>query len=275
MRELNELVAEKDMEFLRQKMKFNDKDLIKKQNELVLKSTQVFSKYDIEINIAKSKIRELEGIKHMNIRILQDIFTEKRDLEKENKEMEAKLEKQPGTLGDAKFQEEMVIREIEKHTELKSKITADRECTEIMLDTLRDEEGKAKDMLDTKVRLENELKLNHEDLEKMNAAVVTNTNELIRLKDLDDFLTSKKERLTKEVGDLQSENEDYSTRNEQLESENAQLEAKIKFVKQKIDVNNLLKEINIDDLMLAAQNNRKVNQQLLTLVNTQENIFNS
>lgn len=275
MRELNEKVASLDMELLRQKTKLNDKDLIKKQNELVLKSTQEFSKYEIEINIAKSKIKELEGIRHMNIRILQDIYAEKRDLEKENKDMEAKLEKKPESLGDAKFHEEMAIKEREKQEELQSKLRADKEYTEILLNTLRDEEGKAKDMLDNKVRLENELKLNHEDLDKFKGTNSKNSDELIRLRDLRDELMSKKARLTGEVGTLSQENTDYINRNGQLEVENEELEKKIKMVKQKIDVNSLLKEINMDDLMLAAKNNRKVNQQLMTMINTQENIFNA
>lgn len=274
MRELNEEVARLDLELLRQRMKLDDKDLIKKQNEEVLKSTQEFSRYEIEINIAKSKIKELEGVKHMNIRILQDIYAEKRDLENENKKMEAKLEKKPDSLGDAKFQEEMAIKEREKLEEFQSKLKADKEYTEILLNSLRDEEGKAKDMLDTKVRLENELKLDHEDLDRFKGTVNKNTQELIRLEDLRDILSSKKIRLTDEVTTLTQENEDYIDRNAQLEAENAELEMKIKMVKQKIDVNSLLKEINMDDLMLAAKNNRKVNQQLISMINTQENIFN-
>ena len=274
MRELNEKVAQLDLELLRQKMKLDDKDLIKKQNELMLKSTQDFSRLDIEINISKSKIKELEGVKHMNIRILQDIYADKRDLEKENKRMEEKLEKKPETLGDAKFQEEMAIKEKEKQEELQSKLKADKEYTEILLNTLRDEEGKAKDMLDNKVRLENELKIDHEDLDKFKGTVARNSEELIRLRDLRDILTSKKARLDKEVTHLSTENEDYINKNGQLEAENEELEKKIKMVKQKIDVNSLLKEVNMDDLMIAAKNNKKVNQQLLSMINIQDTIFN-
>ena len=272
MRELNEHVARLDLELLQQKMKLEDKDLIKKQNEEVLKKGQDFSKLDIEINIAKSRIKELEGVKNMNMRILQDIYAEKRDLEKENQEMEEKLEKKPESAGDAKFLEEMKIKENEKQAELQSKITADREFTENLLNTLKDEEGKAKDMLDEKVRLENELKLNNEDLEKYMDTHKNNEDEKIRLKNLEDVLSSKKERLTKEVADFDTENNDYKAKNEELEAENAELERKIKIMIQKIDVNNLLKEVNVDDLVLATKNNKQVNALLMSMINKWQNV---
>jgi len=268
MRELNEEVAKHNMILLQQKMKLEDKDLIKKQNEEVLKKSQEFSKLDIEINIAKSRIKELEGVKHMNIRILQDIYTEIRDLEKDEKQMLAKLEKKPESVGDAKFQEEMVVKEKERENELQSQIKADREYTEHLLETLRDEEGKAKDMLDNKVRLENELKLNNEDLMKQNKMVDDNNKERIRLQDLEDTLTSQKLRLTKETEELKVENDDYIAKNNELEAENAQLEAKIRIIKQKIDVNTLLKEVNIEDFILAAKNN----QMMMTMVKRWESM---
>lgn len=268
MRELNEEIAKHNLLLLQQKMKLEDKDLIKKQNEEVLRRTQEFSKIDIELNIAKSRIKELEGVKHMNIRILQDIYTEIRDLEKDEHEMAEKLEKKPDAVGDAKFREEMEVREKERTNELQSQIKADREHTEDLLETLKDEEGKAKDMLDEKVRLENELKLNNEDLEKQIKLVHDNDGNIIALLNRKDILESQKERLTKEVGDMTLENTDYQAKNDELEAENAQLEEKIRIIKQKIDVNTLLKEVNIEDFIIAAKNN----QTMMALIKRLESI---
>lgn len=269
MRELNEEVARQNMFHLKQKMKLEDKDLIKKQNEEVLKKAQVFSRIEIELNIAKSRIKELEGVKHMNIRILQDIYTEIRDLEKDKLEMDEKLAKErPDTVADSKFKEEMEIKEKERGNELSSQIKADREYTEVLLKTLQDEEGKAKDMLDEKVRLENELKLNNEDLEKQNKVVDKNDDERIELLNRKDVLESLKGRLTIEVEELNTENIDYQTKNDELEAENAQVEAKINMIKQKIDVNTLLKEINVEDFVIAAKNN----QNMMALVKRWESI---
>jgi hypothetical protein len=272
MREMTELIERKDLEQYNQKNKLEDKDLIKKENEKLLTEAQKFNRLEIEINIAKSRIKELEGIKHMNMRILQDIYSEIRDLEEENAQMEKKLE--PDAMDDAKFLEVLDTREKEKIVELNSQIKADSAYVEHILNTLKDEEGKAKDMLDEKVRLENELKLNQEDLDKFKDKAANNEIELIRLKNLRDHLMSKKDRLSSEVENMDKENEDYIKQNTELEGENAVLEGKIRSVIQRIDVNNLLKEINIDDLMLATKNNQSVNQLLMNMLNKWEQVNN-
>lgn len=270
LRDFTNEIENKNLELYNQKLKLEDKDLIKKQNEEMLKHIQHYNRLEIEINIAKSRIRELEGVKLMNIRILQDIYAEIRDLEEENAVMAKKLE--PDAMDDAKFLEVLAGKEKEKLVELGSKIKADSAYVEHILDTLKDEEGKAKDMLDEKVRLENELKLNHEDLDKYKTTVKNNDDELIRLQNLEDMQVSRRTRLTKEVGDLKNENEDYIKKNAELEAENELLEKKIDHVIRRIDVNNLLKGINVNDLMLATKNNRSVNQLLMGMINKWEQV---
>ena len=247
-----------------------DPDLIKKQNEQVLEATQKFNKIEIEVNIAKSQIRELEGIKKMNMRILQDIYAEIRDLEADNERMEKILE--PDAMDDAKFLELLAEKEREKKVELQSKIKADSIYVEHILATMKDEEGKAKDMLDEKVRLENEMKLNQEDLDRLERTVHENDDAIIENQSLYDLLIGKKARLEKEVEDMKIENDDYIKKNGELEEENAVLESKIKMVLKKIDVNNLLKEVNVDDLAAAAKKNQIVNGVLMTLINKWEQV---
>jgi hypothetical protein len=105
--ELTEILASKDMELHNQIVKYEDPDLIKKQNETLLEATQKFNKIDIEVNIAKSQIRELEGIKKMNVRMLQDLYADIRDLEEDNRIMDLKME--PDAMDDAKFLEFLLL----------------------------------------------------------------------------------------------------------------------------------------------------------------------
>ncbi|CAI2365613.1 unnamed protein product [Moneuplotes crassus] len=268
--DLSDQIAKKDLELYKQKMKLEDKDLIKKQNEQVLETTQKYNKIEIEINIARSQIKELEGIKKMNIRILQDLYAEIRDLEDENEQMEAIIE--PDAMDDIKFLEVLADKEKEKKVELQSTIDSDSVYVEHLLSTMKDEEGKAKDMLDEKVRLENEYKLSEEDADRLRYDVKNGNDENIRLKSLHDLLEVRKERLTSEVEDMNNENEDYLKKNEELEEENKETEAKIKMVLKKIDVNNLLKAVNIDDLSAAAKKNQNVNKVLMTLINKWEQV---
>lgn len=268
--ELTEQISQKEMQLHNQKVKLEDPDLIKKQNESVLEATQKFNKIDIEVNIAKSQIKELEGIKKMNIRILQDLYSEIRDLEDENHVMDKKLE--PDAMDDAKFLEVLATKEQEKKVELQTKTKSDSVYVENLLITLKDEEGKAKDMLDEKIRLENEMKLSQEDLDKIKETIKDNDAELIEFLSMHNLLESKKARVTKYVEDMKVENDDYIKKNGELEEENAAIEKKIRMVFKKIDVNNLLKEVNTDDLAQAAKKNQIVNNVLMTLINKWEQV---
>ncbi|CAI2365795.1 unnamed protein product [Moneuplotes crassus] len=260
--DLSAQIADKDMEL--------DKDLIKKQNEEVLETTQKYNKIDIEINISKSQIKELEGIKKMNNRILQDLYAEIRDLEEENEAMQSIIE--PDAMDDMKFAEVLGTKELEKKIDLQSTIESDSIYVEHLLTTMKDEEGKAKEMLDEKVRLENDLKLTEEDADKLHDQVKEGYEEHVRLKSLKDLLEVKKERLTAEVEDLNIENEDYAKKNEELEEENKATEEKIKMMLKKIDVNNLLKAVNIDDLAAAAKKNQNVNKVLMAMMHKWEQV---
>jgi hypothetical protein len=127
-------------------------------------------------------------------------------------------------------------------------------------------------MLDEKVRLENEMKLNQETLDKVKVSVRDNDADLIKFKSLHDLLETKKERFTKYVDDINIENNDYIKINAELELENEIIEKKIKMVFKKIDVNNLLKEVNVDDLALASKKNQIVNNVLMDLMNKWEQV---
>ena len=54
--------------------------------------------------------------------------------------------------------------------------------------------------------------------------------------------------------------------NKKLEDENADLKKKISMTVQRIDINNLLKEIDIEELQLLAKNNKQMNFSLENLV---------
>jgi hypothetical protein len=54
---------------------------------------------------------------------------------------------------------------------------------------------------------------------------------------------------------VKDENDFYISKNEELSEENKKLEVEIQSTIQRIDVNSLLKEIDIEDMKLLAQNN--------------------
>ncbi len=58
--------------------------------------------------------------------------------------------------------------------------------------------------------------------------------------------------MSDELKKLQTENDFYIKKNVELEIENAKLQKEIELTIQKIDINSLLKEIDIEDMRLLA-----------------------
>ena len=85
-------------------------------------------------------------------------------------------------------------------------------------------------------------------------------------------LKSKGERLDHELKNLKEENEIFVKKNHHYEEENAKLQEDITATIQKIDINNLLKEVDIEDMKLLAQNNKMMNMALHNLMEKWEKI---
>ena len=63
----------------------------------------------------------------------------------------------------------MDVMEAERKKQLQNKLKFDREYTGNLLETLKDEETKAKDMLDEKTKLQNKLAIEKYDLDELKA----------------------------------------------------------------------------------------------------------
>ena len=79
-------------------------------------------------------------------------------------------------------------------------------------------------------------------------------------------------RQDEELKKIHAENEEHIKKNGLYEKENADLNAQITATIQKIDINSLLKEIDIEDMRLLAQNNKNMNMALHNLISKWENI---
>lgn len=75
-----------------------------------------------------------------------------------------------------------------------------------------------------------------------------------------------------ELEKLKIENDFYTKKNKDLEIDNEKLNKEIQLTIQKIDINSLLKEIDIEDMRLLAQNNKVMNSALHNLIGKWEMI---
>ena len=135
------------------------------------------------------------------------------------------------------------------------------------MDKTTNEETKSKEVLDEKLKLEQELNDLREDLQVRSQKMQLNRDDLIKLRVLNSQLDSQTAMLTVEEAQLGESNANLLEQNGQLEIENAKLSKQIQELIQSISVNNLLRDIDIEELQLLAKNNRTMNQALEKLIN--------
>lgn len=93
-----------------------------------------------------------------------------------------------------------------------------------------------------------------------------NREDLVKLNVRNSQLDSQTSMLEIEEEQLTEENKKLIDHNKELEDENLELKRKIATTIQRIDVNNLLKEIDIEELQLLAKNNKQMNFAMENLI---------
>lgn len=140
------------------------------------------------------------------------------------------------------------------------------------MERLKEEETKAKDMLDEKIKQQQNLNQMSEDLGEARAHAARNREEIIKLQIRYSQLQSQQEKLGGEFKTLKDENDFYQKKNAEFEADNDRLNKEIASTIQKIDINYLLKEVDIEDLRLIAQSNKQMTSALHHLLGKWESI---
>ena len=241
-----------------------DPHLLKRQKETTMNLKQDHNKMVTDITVAENRIKDLETRREILNASIFDILKDKRVVDKYNMELEEKIAGRNVT-------EEMVKKK-HKHEERKMRIKLEKNLAYlksmgvILMEKISNEEAKSKDVLDEKLKLEQELIDLKEDLTKLTEKQAHNREELIKQRVKNSQLDSQFRLLTEEEQTLAAENEKLTLDNEQLEKENLQLKQKIQETIERIDINNLLKEIDIEELQLLARNNKSMNFAMENLI---------
>jgi hypothetical protein len=109
---------------------------------------------------------------------IEDILTEKRRTDKENLEIEYKLQGRGVTAEDQKAKYEEAEREMVM--KLSHSLQAQREALDIVSEQLKEEEKKCKLMLDLKITAEQTMELTEEEAKEMKARKIANREEIIK-----------------------------------------------------------------------------------------------
>ena len=132
----------------------------------------------ININTAKARIEDLQGQINMANAQLKDVLTEKRVIDKENMEMELIIQGKGMTESEQKTAEFEAERE--QTNRLNHSLQFKTEVGTTIAAQLKEEEAKAKDMLDAKINCEQEMEIVEEDAAAMAQRRAQNKDDIIR-----------------------------------------------------------------------------------------------
>ncbi|CDW78218.1 UNKNOWN [Stylonychia lemnae] len=267
-REQNKNIEDNDIKLDQERRRNEDKQLVKKQQEATMALKQDNNKVHIDISIAQSRLKDLEGLKEMTMAQLKDIISEKRQVDQENESIDHKIQ------GRGVSEQEARAKQFEAEREQMKKISNSlkfqKELATILMEKLKDEETKAKDMLDEKIRQNQLLNQNLEDQSEARAISQRNREEIIKLQIRLSQLRSQEERMKIDFEKYKIDNDYNIKTNKELEDKNRKLDEEIKRTIQRIDINVLLKNVDIEDMRIIAQNNKQMSAVLNSLINKWE-----
>ena len=135
-----------------------------------------------------------------------------------------------------------------------------------LLDQFRDEENKAKDFLEQKNKIHQNLTILNNDISEKSNLDTDQRIEVIELKNGIDEHNIIIEEEKNQLNSLINDNERYRGLNEKLEIDIKSLYKKTDELLQKIELNNLLKDIDINELKMLSTNNAIVNNSINSLM---------
>ena len=254
---LNEDIEAEQAHFEGETDRNNDPQLLKKQKEVTMNLKQDHNKIMTDITVAENRIKDLTTRQEILNSSIMDILKDKRKIDKYNMELEDKISGRNVT----DDMQKMKHKEEERKMRIKyeKNVASLKSQGVILMEKIANEEAKSKDVLDEKLKLEQELLDLKEDLGKLTEQHAHNRDELIKLRVKNSTLDSQNALLADEEKQLKEENEKLIAENASMEKDNADLKNKIAMTIQRIDINNLLKEIDIEEMQLLAKNNKTMN----------------
>jgi hypothetical protein len=203
-----------------------------------------------------SRIKDLEGQKQMLEKQIFELQTEKRVVDKENIELE--YERQGKGFTEADQKKKQLEAELEMAMGLRKGNEVLKDSSDITSKLLNEEEKKAKDLLDQKITTEQTMEVEQEKADKARNLRRSQRNELIEKKLRLSMLQSSKDQLTAESKVLAESNAKVIAENKDLVAKNEQLAKEIAVIMQRIDVSTLLKQVDLEEMKVLANNNNSM-----------------
>ncbi|MCQ2819685.1 MAG: hypothetical protein MJ252_20665 [archaeon] len=254
---------------LEKNMLKNDK--LKKLEEENLKLHAKITKLEGEWHLYEAKIKELENTCDLSRRYaVEEEMTRNVHLE-ENQELNDYLDDL------SKLNEEKLKEKVKDHIEkqiiiIKNKVANSEIKMKMLIDKYKEEETEARNLLEEKnallqksSQIQEEITYDSErEVEIKRDTIDVNNN----INQLDDLI----EENTEVLSDLVNENAKYKDESEKYERDIKDMKIKIDELQQKLELNRMLKDVDITELKMLAQNNAVVNSSINDLMKKWDNV---
>lgn len=141
-----------------------------------------------------------------------------------------------------------------------------------MLEQLKVEEGHAREQLDKKIQCEQDMELLTEEADLVEKRRAEGREEMLRMQIKLSQLQTANAKTKEELEKLTTTNENLTKNNTTLDAKNTKLDAEIVALIQRIDVNSLLKEVDVEELKLMVTNTENMNMAFMNMMNRWESI---
>jgi hypothetical protein len=207
------------------KRKLADKNLVKKLQIEAMDMRQQNNMSIININTAKARLEDLTGQINMAHAQLKDVLTDKSIVDKQNQEMELIIQGKGQSEAEQKAAEFEAERE--QTNRLNHSLQYKTEEGNTLSEQLKEEEAKAKDMLDIKINCEQEMEIVEEDAATMAQRRAQNKEDLIRAQIRQSQLKKANERAAEDLAKKTEENAALIKNNDELDLKNEKLDKEI------------------------------------------------
>ena len=245
--------------------KFAGNKKLKALEQENLELLQQITKLQQSCSNAQTKISELTNAQNINKKFLFEEEKERDKYLEENNRLNDEMDNL-SKMNEERMKEAIKEYEDKQKVILKNQSNNAEKKMELLLTKYKDAEANARALLEQKNKLLQDLALldanikeyNIQDGEVKDQIVETKTN----INQTDDFLNENKDILA----ELVQENERLRTENDELEKNIKKTRIDIEEIQQKIELNAMLKDIDVNELKVLSQNNAIVNNNINNLL---------
>ena len=252
-----------EQEMIERRMEQNQKGrTIENENSDLI---MIMNKLERDLHMARAKISEFENIQILNKKYLLDEELTKKIYDKENKKLNEELD------GLVKLNEETLRQKVKENEKSQSVIIknsiANKELQmNLLLNKFKQEEATARELLEEKNAIAQRIAMMMEVIENQSTKEAETKRELIEVRNALDEIEATIEDNQSNLNALGQENEKIRYNSQRYEADIKVLKNKLEELQQKIELNTILKDIDVGELKILSQNNAMVNNSINSLL---------